>query len=601
MKYDFGGYVTKNDLKCADGRVIRHGAFKDCDGQTVPLVWQHDHTSVENVLGHALLENRDDGVYGYCSFNDTERAANAKEMVKHGDIVSLSIYANQLKQSGSDVLHGVIREVSLVLAGANPGAMIDNLCFAHGDSIETVEDEAVIYTGLSLQHSDDSKPDKKEEDVEDDKKEKKEEKEEKDKTVGDVLNTLNDEQKVAVGYIISQIEKHSDSSNEAKHYIPEEEDTMKHNVFEGDAIENNNVLTHSDVENIFKDAKTIGSLREAFLQNDAVIEHGITDIDVFYPEVKAVGNEPALISRDMAWVSSVLSGVRKSPFSRIKSTAANLTADAARAKGYIKGHKKIEEQISAFKRKTTPQTIYKLQKLDRDDVIDITDFDVVAWIKGEMRVMLNEEVARAYLIGDGRSDTDEDKIDPLNIRPIWGDDDTYTIYQTVAGANEKEKATNFIDEAVRARIQYRGSGSPTLYVGPSLLTEMLLLKDSQGYRLYKTEQELANALRVTEIVEVELLDNQVRTDKSGNAHKLGGLIVNLNDYTVGAARGGEVTLFDDFDIDYNKYEYLIETRQSGALTVPYSAIALEFDTTAPSTTDGENTGGETTGDDQHNG
>ncbi len=566
MKFDFGGYVTKNGLRCSDGRVIQHGAFKDCDGTTVPLVWQHDHGSPDNVLGHALLENRDDGVYGYCTFNDTKSGMNSKELVKHGDIVSLSIYANQLKQNGSDVVHGVIREVSLVLAGANPGAFIDNVCLAHGDMIETVEDEAVIYTGLSIEHAD--KDDSSEEKEEPKKEEKEEPKKEEsdDRTVGEVLNTLTDEQKVAVGFLLSQQEQ----LDEAKH--SEEDETMKHNVFDGTAGEDTEVLTHSEMTAILDDAKRMGSLK------DAVLQHGITNIDVFFPDAKQVGDYPELITRPMEWVSGVLSDVHKTPFSKVRSVAANLTADEARARGYIKGEKKIEEQIAALKRETGPQTIYKLQALDRDDIVDITDFDVVAFLKREMRVMLDEEVARAILIGDGRGALDKSKIKETNVRPIWTDESTYTINTIVdKSLTGQERAEAFIDAAIRSRKNYMGSGSPKLYVGTDLLTDMRLIRDKMGHRLYKNDQELADELRVSGIVEIQLLDNKTRT-VGGDTRELGGLIANLKDYNCGSTRGGEVNMFDDFDINYNRFEYLIETRMSGALYVPYSAIAIEFGT-----------------------
>ena len=590
-KYDFGGYVTRNDLRCADGRVIRHGAFEGCDGKRVPLVWAHQHDDPADVLGHALLENRDDGVYGYCTFNDTEKGRTSKELVRHGDIVSLSIYANQLRQQGSDVLHGVIREVSLVLAGANPGALIDNLAFSHGDgSYDTVEDEAIIYTGLELEHAEaeeeeEDEPKKKpadtededskeaEEDVEADEDDEEEDEDVKkndlkhaddggsEKTVEEVFNTLTEEQKQAVYAIVGSIvgEEGAGEDNE------EGQEDMKHNIFdaEGEAM----VLSHSDMEAIFADAKRNGSLKEATL------EHGITDIEILFPEAQMVGGTtPGFIQRRTEWVGKVMSGVHKSPFARTKSNAANITMDEARARGYIKGNKKVEEQFSVMKRTTDPTTVYKLQKLDRDDIIDITDFDVVAWMKGEMRMMLDEELARAYLFGDGRSVASNDKINEMNIRPIWTDDEVFAVHTVMAN---NTPITDIIDGIIKAKKEYKGSGQPTLFIGTDLLTEMRLLKDGDGYRRYKSDEDLAHDLRVKEIVEIEQMDDLSRT-VNGNTRTLGAIIVNLADYNVGTNQGGQVNLFDDFDLDYNKYEYLIETRCSGALYVPKSALVFEF-------------------------
>lgn len=604
-KWDFSGYATRNDLKCSDGRVIRHGAFKDCDGATVPLVWQHRHDSPDNVIGHAVLENRDDGVYAYCSCNDSKYGDQARELVRHGDISSLSIYANHLKQHGSDVVHGTIREVSLVLAGANPGAFIDNIAFSHSDgSYDISEEDAIIYSDSDvLMHGDDD-TDEDEETVEDvfnamtdkqknavyaiveavmddrqaeepQKGEGKEMKhadenapESSEKTVEEVFNTLTDEQKNAVYAMIGAIaEEYGIDVNEEKVEHSEGDNMAKHNIFE-DTEETGMQLSHSDVEAIFADAKRMGSLK------DAVLEHGITGISNFFPEDQLAVNQPGLISRNMEWVDAVLNGVHKSPFSRVKSVYANITADEARAKGYIKGTKKVEEQIAALKRNVSPTTIYKLQKLDRDDIVDITDFDVVAWIKQEMRTMLNEEVARAILVGDGRSNLSNDKIDESKIIPIWTDDEVYTIHKAVAPGQDRAKA--FIEAAIRARKEYKGSGAPTLFVGPTLLTDMRLIRDTLGYRIYKNDQELADELRVSKIVEVEVLDSLTRTDTTLGTLTFGGIIVNLADYNVGATKGGEVTLFDDFDLNYNKYEYLIETRMSGALIQPKAAIALEF-------------------------
>lgn len=592
-KWDFGGYATKNDLKCADGRVIRHNAFVDNDGNTVPLVWQHQRNDPKNVLGHALLENRNDGVYAYCKFNETEAAKTAKELVTHGDICALSIYANQLIQKGSNVTHGAIREVSLVLAGANPGALIDNLCIEHGDgNYDTVEDEAVIYTGIGLtlspveiEHSDDEKK-------EDKSSEKNDGGKADDKTVKDVFDSLTEEQKTVVYAMIGTAlasKEDDDDSDDAEH-SDEGGKSMKHSIFDQ---ENNqeNTLTHDEETAILADGKRYGSLKESVLQ------HGITDIDILFPEAQLVRNQPDMITRNMDWVDKVWNAAKKSPFSRIKSMAANLTADEARAKGYIKGKKKTEEQFGLLKRVTTPQTVYKKQSLDRDDIIDITSFDVVAWLKAEMRMMLKEELARAALVGDGRSSSSDDKINPINIRPIWTDADMYTIKYTVTkptSGDKTDEANAIIDAAHMARIDYKGSGSPTFYTDSKTLTTMLLARDKIGHRLYNTVSELASALRVKEIVEVPVMENLQRTDSDGNKFDLIGLIVNMSDYTIGADRGGAVSFFDDFDIDYNKEKYLIETRCSGALTLPYSAIALEYAvSTTPSP--GPSTGTEAAG------
>ena len=601
-KYDFCGYATRNNIQCSDGRIIRKNAFKECDGTTVPLVWSHRHDEPEDVLGHALLENREDGVYAYGSFNDTAKGQNAKKLVEHGDIKSLSIYANKLKQDGLNVVHGAIREVSLVLAGANPGAYIENVQLAHSDGYtEILEDDAIIWMNQPLAHSDDSDKDEEEpsneeenaaaseenaESEDEDKEEKEESSEENkedededmkhadDRTIGEILDELTDEQREAVEAVIglaieSYIEDETDEEN-AEHSDKEGEANMKFNVFDSETG-SERVLSHDDMKAILDTAKRSGSLR------DAVLEHGITDVSVLFPEAKAIAGQPALISRDMEWVDTVLGGVNKTPFSRVKSTAANITADEARARGYVKGNKKIEEQIVALKRVTTPQTIYKLQKMDRDDVIDITDFDVIAWLKSEMRVMLNEELARAILVGDGRNPAAEDKIKEDNIRPILTDDEVYAIHVLVESseeATEEDKAKDFIDQAIRARKDYKGSGVPVMYMSPSKLTECRLIKDGLGHRLYKTDQELADEMRVAKIVEVEVLEN-VKRKKDGVTYKLEGIAVNLRDYTVGADKGGSVSFFEDFDLDYNKHEYLIETRVSGALTQPKSALVFE--------------------------
>ena len=574
-RFDFSGWATRNDLKCSDGRTIRKDAFKDNNGQKVPLVWNHQHNDPLNILGHALLENRQEGVYAYCTFNETEAGQNAKLLVEHGDVSALSIYANQLKQRGSDVIHGAIREVSLVLAGANPGAFIDSV-ICHG---EESEEEAIIYTGedISLFHAEcDKKEETKEEKpVENEKKTTESEKKTTDseETVGEVLDTLNEKQKTAVFALIAQALENADNSNDDD----EEEKEMKHNVFDQDETMKENVLSHSDIESILSDAKRSGSLKESFLAHTAT--YGIDQIDTLFPEPKSMNTPPEFIKRDMDWVAGVINGVHHTPFSRIKSMFANITEDEARAKGYIKGNLKKEEVFTLLKRTTTPTTIYKKQKLDRDDILDITDFDVVAWIKGEMRMMLDEEIARAILVGDGRLTSDDDHIPEQNIRPVWKDDDLYTIKTKITvstTATDDDKAKAMIKAAVKSRKNYKGSGNPVLYTTEDFLTNCLLLEDTQGYRLYKSEQDVATAMRVSKIVTVPVMEGLTRTDSESKTRTLMGIIVNLKDYNVGADKGGAVNMFDDFDIDYNQQKYLMETRCSGALIKPYSAIALEM-------------------------
>ena len=573
-KFDFSGWATRNNLKCSDGRTIRKDAFKDNNGQKVPLVWNHQHNEPFNVLGHALLENREEGVYAYCAFNDTEAGQNAKRLVEHGDVSALSIYANQLKQHGGDVIHGSIREVSLVLAGANPGAFIDSI-ICHG---EESEEEAIIYTGedIYLSHADNEEM-KEEKPMEDTKKMEKSNKSESDKTVKDVFDTLTEEQKTVVYALIGQALESAGKTDDNDEYDDEEDNNMKHNVFDQDDMMNGNVLSHSDMEEIFSDAKRTGSLKEAFLAHNAT--YGIDQIDTLFPEPKSMNTPPEFIKRDTNWVAGVINGVHHTPFSRIKSMFANITEDEARAKGYIKGKLKKEEVFTLLKRTTTPTTIYKKQKLDRDDIIDITDFDVVAWIKSEMRMMLDEEIARAILVGDGRLTSDDDHINEANIRPIWKDDDLYTIKTKItvgASATDDDKAKAVIKAAVKSRKNYKGSGNPVLYTTEDFLTNCLLLEDTQGYRLYKSEQDVATAMRVSRIVTVPVMENLTRTDSESKERTLVGIIVNLNDYNVGADKGGAVNMFDDFDIDYNQQKYLMETRCSGALIKPYSAIALEM-------------------------
>ena len=576
-KYDFSGWATKSNIPCSDGRTILKDAFKNNDGQTVPLVWNHQHNEAYNVLGHALLENRDEGVYAYCSFNDSESGRNAKLLVEHGDISALSIYANQLKQQGNNVLHGAIREVSLVLAGANPGAFIDSI-ISHG---EESEEEAIIYTGEDIQlfHSDDesseeetishaesSKKESKSERTDDMAEEKVNKTNENEETVADVFNTLTEKQKTVVYALIGQIlEENGEEDTEGGN------EDMKHNVFENDE-NNEQVLTHDAMNAIINDAKRYGSLKESFLAHAE--DYGIKEIDTLFPEPKTLNNPPEFIKREMGWVPVVMNGVHHTPFSRIKSMFADITEDDARAKGYIKGNLKKEEVFSLLKRTTTPTTIYKKQKLDRDDVVDITDFDVIAWLKSEMRMMLDEEIARAILVGDGRLSSSDDKINEQNIRPIWKDDDLYTIKSRVTVPSGGNLAEEFIDQSVRAMKDYKGSGSPVAFMTDEMLTECLLLKDTNKHRLYNNADEVATAMRVSRIVTVPIMEGLKRTSGSDNL-ELKAIIVNLNDYNVGADKGGAVNMFDDFDIDYNQQKYLIETRCSGALTKPYSAIALE--------------------------
>lgn len=613
-KFDFSGWATRANMLCSDGRVIRKDAFKECDGVTVPLVWNHQHNSVDEVLGHALLENRDEGVYAYCTFNDTESGQNAKLLVRHGDVDKLSIYANKLKQQGSDVVHGVIRELSLVLAGANPGAYIESVMM-HGDD---AYEEGYICAGEYIEnveplfHSDDDKKgetmaeevkktktidelvknltdeqkkalleklikkDEKQEETEDVKHaEETATKKEEDETVADVFNTLTEKQKTVVYAMIGQAleeagvgmddedMKHSDI--EGGNY------EMKHNVFDKET-DNMEVLSHADMEEILDDAKRNGSLA------DAVLQHGIEQIDYLFPDAKTLNNAPDFIKRDDTWVSDVMNAVHKTPFSRIKSVHADITEADARAKGYVKGNMKFEEVISLLKRVTNPTTIYKKQKLDRDDVIDITDFDVVAWLKTEMRMMLNEEIARAILVGDGRSNSSNDKINEQNVRPIWTDDDVYTIKAEInvtKEATDDQKAKGFITACIKSRKNYKGSGNPVMYISEDMLTNCLLLEDTNGRVIYDSIDKLATALRVRKIVPVPVLENLTRV-VSENTHTLAGIYVNLTDYNIGADKGGAVNMFDDFDIDYNAMKYLIETRCSGALTKPFSAVALEL-------------------------
>ena len=563
MDYDFCGWATRNNLKCSDGRTIQKDAFKDNDGQKVPLVWNHQHNEAFDVLGHAMLENRDEGVYAYCKFNDTESGKTAKLLVQHGDVDRLSIYANKLKQIGSNVTHGDIREVSLVLAAANPGAYIEDV-ITHG---EMSEDEAVIYTGESIElyHSEESesKPS-----------EKKEEKKVADnkKTVQDVFDEMTEEQKNVVYAMIGMaleengVDSDEKDVDEINHSEEGDGEIMKHNVFDNDERNENNVLSHADQESIIKDGKKYGSLKESFLAHAA--DYGIDQIDMLFPEFQSVnGDTPQFIKRTPdGWVDTVMNSVHHTPFSRIKMMFADIRGDEARAKGYMKGNLKKEEVFGLLKRVVEPTTIYKKQKLDRDDAVDITDFDVVAWLKSEMRMMLDEEIARAILFGDGRSALSEDKISEKNIIPVANDAELYTIKTTVEPESNEKLGHAIITAAVKSQDTYEGSGNTTFYTASSTITDMLLLEDADGHRMYKDMNELALAMNVNKIVKVpaSIIPNGIY-----------GVIVDLSDYNVGADKGGAINMFDDFDIDYNQMRYLIETRCSGALVKPYSAIVLK--------------------------
>lgn len=574
--YDFSGWATRNDLKCADGRTIRRDAFKHNDGDVVPLVWNHQHDDPFNCLGQATLENKPEGVYAYCSFNNSESGKQARELVMHGDVKALSIFANHLSQNKrtGDVFHGDIKEVSLVLAGANPGALIEDI-IQHSDD-DDGDEQAIIYAGgafdLEIRHSDIPK----EEPMNPDEKlvhadPEPAEENDTEETIGDILSTLNEKQMNAVYAIVGQALEDGGATDDE--YDEEGDTEVKHNIFDNDTADQSNILQHADMEAILADGKRYGSLRESALA------HGIDGIDTLFPEPKNLNTPPDWITRKMDWVSKVMSGVHHTPFSRIKSMYADLTADEARAKGYIKGKLKKEQVFTLLKRTTTPTTIYKKQKLDRDDVIDITDFDVVAWLKTEMRFMLDEEIARAILVGDGRDGSSDDKINEMNIRPIWTDSDLYTIKATVtkkASATEDDMAKAFIRTAIKSRKDYRGSGEPVLFTTEDMITNCLLLEDTTGRVIYDSIDKLRTVLRVREIVTVPIMEGLTRTDADDSkVHSLMGIIVNLNDYNVGADKGGAVNMFDDFDIDYNAQKYLIETRCSGAMIKPYAAIAIE--------------------------
>lgn len=561
---DFSGWATKSDLLCSDGKIIDKGAFACDDGAVVPLAWNHNHDDPFNVLGHALLENRDEGVYAYCSFNDTEAGRTAKDLVMHGDIKALSIYANKLKKNGNHIEHGRIREVSLVYAPANPGAYIKSVV-CHSDDDE--DEGAEIYTGETLfLTEDDIEHAETNTEIEKEKPDMETNKNNNNKTVEDVINSMTEEQQNVMYAIIGQaLEDAGVDTNEEG-----DDEDMKHNIFsDSDDIYSGDVISHADIDDAIKGAKREGSMRDSF------IAHGIDDIEYLFPDAKTTTNVPEFIKRDTGWVANVMNGVHHTPFSKIKSIFADITADDARAKGYIKGHLKKEEVFTLLKRTTQPTTVYKKQKMDRDDVTDITDFDVIAWIKSEMRMMLDEEIARAILIGDGRLTSSDDKIDETCIRPIAKDEDLYTIKALVEveeSATATDKARAFIRGAIKARKDYKGSGSPVLYTTEDVLTDCLLIEDSLGHLIYDSVAKLANVLRVKEIITVPVMENV----KGKNGGDLLGVIVNLQDYNIGADKGGAINMFDDFDIDYNQQKYLIETRCSGALTKPYSAISLEL-------------------------
>lgn len=602
--YDFGGWATKNNIKCSDGRTILKDAFKQNDGQKVPLVWNHQHNDPSEVLGHALLENREEGVYAYCKFNNTESGQTAKSLVTNGDVDKLSIYANRLKTHMNNVMHGCIREVSLVLAGANPGAFIDTV-ISHGEDAEA-EEEGIIYTDEyieTIEHSDDESDKKGETDMEDKNKKVDEEKKDKnnEKTIQEVFETLNEEQKNAVYAIVGQALEHSDDSEDeseddskdeseddsenkdndsednSENNNDEGEEDMKHNVFDNDK-NNDEVLQHSEIlASAIQDAKKYGSLKESVIEHAAI--NNITDIGKLFPDATALNKEPIMIEKDQTWVGKIINTIKHTPFSRVKVTMGKMTEPQARAKGYIKGNKKTNIQMAALNRIVTPTTVYIKNEIDRDDVIDITDFDVVAWQKREMRKELDKELALAALLGDGRDISDNDKINEQNIIPIIKDVDTFTIKYTITEGVDYKQANNsasnndsftkgIIRAAIRSRKEYKGSGSPTFFTTEDYLTDMLLIEDQNGRRIYESLDQLALALRVKEIVTIPEMEQEAYKD-------IVGVIVNMADYTMGADKGGSVNMFDDFDIDYNQMKYLMETRCSGALTVPYSAIVLK--------------------------
>ena len=583
--YDFSGWATKANLLCSDGRTIMKDAFKDCDGITVPLMWNHKYEGPNNVLGHALLKNMDEGVYAYASFNDSETAQAARKAVEHRDICALSIFANNLKQRGNDVVHGMIREVSLVIAGANPGAFIDNV-LTHG---EISDDSACIYHGMGIEsvsfepgeledepaaeQTEDPNPDEIQHAESDG--EAAESDNSENETLADIYASMTEKQQDAVCAMIAQAVGSPEEGSEEPTTDNKEENDMKHNVFDQqqEAATTKKTLTHSEMATIIGDAKRFGSMKESFLQHAQ--EYGVDQIDYLLPDPKAQTTTPTFIQRDTSWVSDVMGSIHRTPFSRIKSIFADITEDEARAKGYLKGKLKKEEVFGLLKRTTQPTTVYKKQKMDRDDVIDITGFDVIAWLKSEMRMMLDEELARALLLGDGRLASSDDKINEQCIRPVFKDEELFTIKTVItvpSAATEDDKAKAFIRAAIKSRKDYKGSGSPALYTTEDFLADMLLLTDANGRDLYTSVDQLAKKLRVSRIVTVPVMEGV--TDADGNA--LAGIIVNLADYQIGADKGGAINMFEDFDIDYNQQKYLIETRCSGALTKPHSAIALTF-------------------------
>lgn len=610
-KYDFSGWATKNDLECSDGLIIRRGAFRVNDGKKVPLVWGHKHDSPSAVIGHAILENREDGVFAYCSLNNTPSGKDAKEIVSHGDVVSLSIWANNLDRSGKDVLHGVIREVSLVIAGANPGAFIESVV-CHNEPIDELDDEGIFYTGegIELYHSENPKEDEKED--------KKDTSEDSDETIGDIYESMTEKQKEAVAVIVGMALEEEDSRDDEEKVEEEEETEMKHNLFDG-SDRKTDYLSHEEQVEIVKDIKRYGSLKESIRQHlgDGEVVHiskdrsgnyiahsvdttgmekgtgtntyGLRDPDFLFPDFRMINNQPGWISRNMGWVDKVLSTVHRTPFARVKTMFADITEDDARARGYIKGKIKKEEFFTLIKRTTSAKTIYKKQKMDRDDLIDMNPgFDVIAWIRGEMRMMLNEEIARAILIGDGRATSSDDHINEENIRPIAKD---VPLFNTIVKITVPAAATNsdiakvLIDSVIRSRKDYKGTGSPTLYTTEDWVTEMLLLEDKIGHKLYKSESELSTALRISDFATVEVMNDQKISVKEGETTKqypLIGIAVNMVDYNVGADKGGEINSFDDFDIDHNQQIYLLETRISGALVKPYSALTFVLDRQAAS-------------------
>lgn len=588
--YDFSGWATKANVKCFDGLTIAPNAFKDCDGKVVPVVWNHDHSAPESVLGHALLQNRKEGVYAYVKLNDTSSGQTAKACVDNGDIDAMSIYANGIQKAGRTVMHGMIKELSLVIVGCNPGALIDEVVKHSADGTETDSSEAYIYTdsGLSLkhgldpddnpledetlQHSDDSS------EIDKDKKGESKMADANEKTVKEVFDTLTEEQKNVVYAIIGSALDEGKGGESNDKGDGEEDDTM-HHCFEND--NGGTVLKHSldDINGIIATASKHGTLRDAFLDAGITgdeLAHSIENMDYLFPDDHNLDTVPRIVDRDQTWVDKVMNGVHHVPFARVKVMFADLTEDEARAKGYIKGNYKKEQVFKLLKRSTTPTTVYKKQRFDRDDIVDMSTMDVVGFVKKEQRGKLNEELGMAFLIGDGRDDASDDKINELNIRPIFNDDDFYTIKVVVqpgTNANEDAKAKATIKSIIKARKEYKGSGSPTFYTTDDVLTDMLLLEDGIGHPLYADEAALARKLRVKEIVTVPRMEGR----KGAKGGDLLGIVVNLADYTVGADKGGEVNMFDDFNIDYNQLIYLIETRCSGAMTTPYGAMAIEMD------------------------